>query len=182
RHWASAGSMSTSWHRKPALSATRRATEPPLTLCDSWERAGTWRPRRNDARGASPRRLRAADGPAGPGAGTLRRGVAGPGDVTVGPHEHEARGVGSAPVAIAVAYDFQRHAQRSCRLLERRDGAVLLCVLRVECQQAETRAELLEHVAACGQKLRRQVMAGPGLETVRAVGRAHAIGRAEHHR
>src|SRR5262249_47355165 len=124
--------MSTSWHRKPASRATRRVTAPPLTPCGSWEMRATWRPKRNDSRRVTAR-LRAADGPADHRAGVGGRGIAGPRDVTVGTHEHEARGVGGAPVAIAVADDFQRHVPRSCRLLERRDGEVLLCALRVEC-------------------------------------------------
>src|SRR5262249_35010232 len=147
RRLASAGSPSVIWHGKPVLRATRRLTAPPLTPCGSWEMRATWRPRRNDARGAVTARLRAADDLSDHRAGILGRGVAGPRDVAVGTHEHEARGIGGAPVAIAVADDFQRHVQRSCRLLERCDGAVLLRVLRVECQQAETGAELLEHVA-----------------------------------
>src|SRR3984893_8895899 len=101
--------------------------------------------------------------------------VAGPGDVAVGTHENEPRLVGRSPVAVAVAYDFEGHAQGSCRGLERRDNRVF----GTDREQAEARAELLEDVTPAGQSLRREVMAGPGLERMRAAGAAQAIGEAE---
>src|SRR5262245_28908739 len=88
-----------------------------------WSRAEGWPSRMPAARGRksrpdrltgnleraarAPPGLSAAHDPTHHRAGILGRGVAGPGDVTVGTHEHKARGVGGAPVAIAVADDFQ---------------------------------------------------------------------------
>src|SRR6266852_9337056 len=76
------------------------------------------------ARGAV---LSTADNLADHRAGPIGRVVAGPDDVTVGTHEDAARLVGTAPIAIAVAYDLHGHAQRSCRVLERHttNGACL---------------------------------------------------------
>ena len=107
--------------------------------------------------------LCAADGLADHRAGLIGRVVAGPDDVTVGTHEHEARLVGSAPVATGVADGFQGHAQRACRLLERRDG----CVWDIEREQAETGAELLEDVPP-GPRLRATLVRSESLYSASA--------------
>ena len=96
----------------------------------------------------------------------------------VGTHNDESRLIRPAPIPIGVAYNFQRHAQRFCRLFKREDGSIV----DVEGEQAESNVKLFEHVPPGGQQLWREVMTGSSLERVCAVSAAFAMRWAEDYR
>ena len=101
---------------------------------------------------------------------------AGPGDVSVGTNEDEIGLIGGAAVTITVAHGLERDAQCLRRTLEAGHGAVI----GAEGEQGKILAQFLEHIAPGRQKLRRQVMAGAGLEGVSAAGAAGTVRRSEH--
>jgi hypothetical protein len=96
----------------------------------------------------------------------------------VRPNEHERRFIGLSSLLIRVADDLQGHAERGGRVLERPHALLF----GIEGHEREAGAELLEHVAAARQGLRREMMPGAGLERMGAVGAAGAVRRAQHHR
>jgi hypothetical protein len=92
------------------------------------------------------------------------RAVSRPDDVLVGPDQDEALTVRRSPVVEGVGDHLQRYPQRPRRGLERGGWS------RIPGQrdQRERAAEVLEDVAARGQRGRRQVMPRPRLEGVLA--------------
>ena len=72
------------------------------------------------------------------------RGLAGPGDVAVRPHQDQLRLIGGAAIRIGVADDLQRHAERLGGFGETRNAPIVA----VERQQGEIRARVLR--TRCG--------------------------------
>src|SRR5262245_48086996 len=79
---------------------------------------------------------------------------------------------------VAIANGLQGDPERACRLFEAANDAVV----GIERQKGIARPELLEYVAARGERLRREMVAGARLEHVRAVRAAFAFQGAGDHR
>src|SRR5215510_9852342 len=122
---------------------------------------------------ACSRRTGAPDRLADDGSRTIWSAVTDPGNVVIGADQNESRLVGRALAGIAVTDHRQRHTKRLRCLLEHGDRAIL----GAECQQREFAAHRLEHVSSIRQLSRWQMVAGPGLERVRAVRAADAARR-----
>src|SRR3954468_5383700 len=93
------------------------------------------------------------------GVGIGRRSVSRPHDVLVRTHEDEASFVVSTLASGIVANDLERNVQAPGRLLE---GAHVR-IAGAERDERKAAAELVEYVAARGQRARRQMVARPRL-------------------
>jgi hypothetical protein len=93
------------------------------------------------------------------GGDIARRIVAAPGDELIRAHQYETRRVVRALVAIAVADDGKRDAERLHGTLEFSRRVVAL-----ERQQGESRPQMLEDIPTARHRTRREVMPGARLE------------------
>ena len=90
----------------------------------------------------------------------IGRRRSGPRDELIGPHQHERCAIALAPPLLRIGHDHQRNPVPLGGAPKRLCHRIVLA----EAEQGEALAQLLEHAAPIGERLRRQMVTGFGLE------------------